>query len=768
MSQRRFYILLFFLFLFSGKLSAQQKLPLKTALAQIEKQHQVKFNYTEETIAPYEVQMPQSSLTLLQQLEQLQKETPLGFEIIDNRYIIVTAADENADPGNTGAMSFSLNEVTIDNYLTSGIAKTKNGGYTIKPAKFGILPGLTEPDVLQTMQQIPGIYSAEENISSLNVRGGTHDQNLFLWNGVRMFQTGHFFGLISAFNPALPNKITISKNGSSAFYGESVSSVVDIATTTDKIEPSAYGVGLNMISADFFAKMKLAEKTSLQLSGRRSYTDAIRSPTYKKYYNRIFQNTIVKNVDNSQVINYNTNEDFYFYDFTLQLRQKIGDKHELLLDGIAISNRLSISQNAITNDFYNSKSSLLEQRSYGANLSWKTTWNEKNSTKINAYASWYDLESTNQSLWKSQLLRQQNTVLDSGLRLENSHQLSPYFRLSNGYQYNEIGVANFDQINNPQFSRNIKNVLRSHALVLETQYRSHNNKALLNTGIRSNYFEKFGKLLIEPRLQFNYALTRSVALELLGEMKSQTTSQLIDLQQDFLGIEKRRWTLADNEEIPIQRSRQLAAGFTFKNKRWLFTLDNFYKKVSGISSPGQAFRNQLETVKINGDYEVLGSETLLQRNFSRFYAWLSYSFNRNRYDFGPYDPSRFPNNFEIAHSVSGAVTYDWKKLKVAVGGKWNSGRPTTTPIALFNQQISYNDPNNEKLADFLQFNLSASYEWLLGQKTRLQLNASVLNVFDRRNTVNRYYRVNGLSNTIESVNTYALERTPNLSLRLFY
>jgi hypothetical protein len=714
------------------------------------------------------VQIPETSLTLLQKLQQLQNETPLGFEIIDNRYIVVTVAEDSSSPTQSNAMSFSLHEVTIDNYLTSGISKAKSGGYIIKPAKFGILPGLTEPDVLQTMQQIPGIYSAEENISNLNVRGGTHDQNLFLWNGVRMFQTGHFFGLISAFNPVLPNKITIAKNGTSAFYGESVSSFVDITTTTDKIEPSAYGLGLNMIGADFYAKMKLAEKTSLLISGRRSHTDAVNSPTYQKYYNRIFQNTIVLNVENSEVINYQTEEDFYFYDFTLQFRQKIGTRHELLLDGIGISNRLGINQSAFTSGIYNAKSSLLEQRSYGGNLSWKTTWNPKNSTQINAYASWYDLESTNQSLFKSQLLNQQNTVFDTGLRVENHHELSQYFTFNNGYQYNEIGIANFDEINNPEFERNIKNVLRSHVLVLETQYRSPSGKAILKTGVRSNYFEKFNKLLIEPRLQFNYAITKSLALELLGEMKNQTASQVIDLQQDFLGIEKRRWILADNQDVPIQRSQQLAVGLTFKDKEWLFTLDNFYKKVTGISTPGQAFRNQLEAVKLNGNYEVLGSEVLLQRNFSRFYAWIAYSFNHNEYDFSQYDPSRFPNNFEIEHSVSGAVTYDWKKLRIAFGGKWNSGRPTTTPLAFSNQQITYNDPNNEFLGDFLQFNLSASHEWLLGKKTRLQASASILNIFNKSNTVNRYYRVNGLSNSIESVNTYALERTPNLSVRLLY
>ena len=92
-------------------------------------------------------------------------------------------------------------EVIISNYLTSGILKDNTGATIIKPKSFGILPGLIEPDVLQTIQALPGILSVDETISNINVRGGTNDQNLLLWDGIKMYQSGHFFGLISAFNP---------------------------------------------------------------------------------------------------------------------------------------------------------------------------------------------------------------------------------------------------------------------------------------------------------------------------------------------------------------------------------------------------------------------------------------------------------------------------------------------------------------------------------------------------------------------------------------
>jgi hypothetical protein len=203
-----------------------------------------------------------------------------------------------------GCITVSLNQeiselsnINTTHFLTSGISKELNGSFIIKPKKLGILPGLIESDVLQTMQKIPGIYSADESIASINVRGGTHDQNLFLWNGIRMYQTGHFFGLISVFNPNIAHTISIYKNGSSAFYGESVSSVVDISSNTEKLEKNSYSAGLNMINADVFAKFKINKNGFVEIAARRSINDLVKTPAYNQYFNKAFQNTTITNFE---------------------------------------------------------------------------------------------------------------------------------------------------------------------------------------------------------------------------------------------------------------------------------------------------------------------------------------------------------------------------------------------------------------------------------------------------------------------------------------
>ena len=661
-----------------------------------------------------------------------------------------------------------LEEVVTQRYLTTGIYKKNDGTLEIKPRKFGILPGLIEPDVLQTLQQVPGINSIDETVSNINVRGGTHDQNLFLWNGIRMFQTGHFFGLISAFNPSLAQTITVTKNGSSAFYDESVSSVIDISSHSKSIEKTNSSLSSNLISVEFYTKIKTSDKANFTISGRRSLTDFFSSPTYRDYRSKVFQNTIVTNLNNNQTIDVKTKEKFYFYDFTAQYQQKIGIKNELSVDAIVIKNSLFLNQS--TTDA--SKKSDLGQENLGGTINWKTNWNLNNSSQLYFYSSKYSLVSENESIQTNQILKQENKVLDLGFQLKNSHQISKTVTFNNGYQFDEIGVINFDEINSPFFSRKSIKVLRTHSLIGESIFETENKKTFVKIGLRGSFFDPLEIFLIEPRIEFNQALSETIRLEIQGEQKSQTLSQVIDLQQDFLGIEKRRWTLANDTTNPIQKSNQFSVGFTFKKNNWLITLDNFCKKVSGITTSSQAFQNQFEFVKTAGDYQVLGSEFLVQKNFGKFYSWLSYSYNDNKYNFKSLEPNEFINNFELKHSISWAGIYEWKTIKFALGCKWHTGKPITTPIsttvAVTNPAIVYHSPNNDKLDDFFQLNFSASKNWKVNDKISLETNASVLNILNKKNSVNRFYRINSNNNTVESVNTYALELTPNVNVKLSF
>ncbi len=669
-----------------------------------------------------------------------------------------------------------LQEVIAERYLTSGISKKKDGSFSIRPDKFGILPGLIEPDVLQAMQQLPGINSIDETVSNINVRGGTHDQNLFMWNGIRLFQTGHFFGLISAINPNLAHEIKISKNGTSAFYGESVSSAVDISSRPSDIGQGTTSIGSNMINLDFYTKIKASENANFEVSARRAFTDVIDLPTYSKYSKRIFQNTIVTELNNSTDVNYKSDKEFYFYDFTGQYHQKIGDKNDVYVDVIGIKNSLDFTQGTVTETRVVTEISNLRQLTLGATAAWRRRWSEDHSSELGFYGSYYNVDGKNASIEFNQVKTQENNILDAGFRLSDSYRLNPLFNLKSGYQFNEIGVRNNDKVNEPEYSRSVKEVIRTHALIDELEYDSEDRKLYSRLGIRGNYIEQFGMVYAEPRLQVSFTPNVLWQIELLAEQKSQTASQVVELQGDFLGIEKRRWILANDRDIPVQRSNQASVGVTFKDKGWLISLENFYKKVKGITTYGQAFQDQLELIQAKGSYTVVGTEFLVQKQFKGFYAWLSYTWNDNDYSFdSSITPDKFPSSFEIKHTVNSAVIYEWHKFKIALGSKWYAGKPVTPPLSNTVANVDedtpgiiYDSPNSGNIGNFFQVNFSASYVYNISEKTRLQLGISVLNIFNRRNIINRYYRLNENNDAIQVVNTFSTERTPNALIKLTF
>ena len=148
--------------------------------------------------------------------------------------------------------------------MTKGIQKIASGGLEINYKEFGLLPGLVEPDVLQSLQAIPGITSRKESVSYLNVRGGTHDQNLFLWDGIKMYNTSHFFGMISAFNPYMTKKVTLVKNGTSSKYGDGVSSLINMKTGKAVINRLKAEAGVNLINVDALVEAPLSKKSSIE------------------------------------------------------------------------------------------------------------------------------------------------------------------------------------------------------------------------------------------------------------------------------------------------------------------------------------------------------------------------------------------------------------------------------------------------------------------------------------------------------------------------
>lgn len=783
MNRKGLFCLLSILFFLNGlngfSQTNQKTQPLVAVLKILSQRYDISFSYADETVSNLEAILPEDTLTLEDALYDLELETGLKFNILNERFVTITKRKK----GDKTIIREQLEEVVINNYLTSGITKLNDGSLTVKPEQFGILPGLIEPDILQTIQALPGVFSVEESVSNINVRGGTHDQNLILWDGIKMYQSGHFFGLISAFNPYTTKKVNVSKNGTRARFGDGISSVIDMQLSNEIDNEFSAGAGFNLINAHAYAKIPLSSKTELQLSTRRSITDLLVTPTYDQYFKRVFQDSdLSNNAANDNIIS--QNENFSFYDITAKFLYDITKKDRLRLHFMNINNSLNYEESSTINDRNEALNSSLSQQNFAYGLTYTRDWNSDLSTTAQLYITNYDLDATNFDIINNQRLIQENEVFDGSGRLDINYTLNTNFKFNLGYQFIEVGISNLEDVNNPNFRSFIKDVIRTNSVYAESAYLSNNAKTRLNIGARATHLDQFNDILIEPRLNFSQRFLNNFRLEILGELKSQTATQIIDLQNDFLGIEKRRWILSNKRTdievqngkslypVPIVKSKQASAGIHYNQNKFLVSAEAFIKQVDGITTRSQGFQNQYQFEYAIGSYDIKGVDVIINKQFSNIVStWLGYSYSINDYTFTDLnDWQPFPNNADVRHALSFASTYTYGDFKLALGFNWHTGRPFTLPTETIsdNNTIVYNAPNAANLTDYMRADLSATYNFDLSQNgIRAKIGASLWNVLNRENILNTYYTLDD-DNNINKVENQSLGITPNISFRVVF
>mgnify|MGYP000392112327 CR=1 FL=1 len=756
-------LLFFFSFLTVTAQTNKETIPLVDFLKQIETKHNVSFSYADANIKGKTIITPSNNLSLQDVLKYISNNTNLAFEAINNR-ILVFKKEET--PEQKSFNTQYLEEVVISNYLTKGISLNNDGSTNIEPESFGILPGLIEPDVLQTIQSLPGIVSVDERVSNVNIRGGTHDQNLMLWDGIKMYQSGHFFGLISAFNPYLTETVNVSKNGTSAMYGDGISSVIDMRSSNIISKKASGGGGFNFINGDVYAKVPLSEKMEVQLSARRSLTDVIATPTYDQYFKRVFQDTDLTNQNRSSVTK---DEQFYFYDTTVKFLYDISKKDKIRANFLNVFNNLNYNEQSSVNDVDEELNSNLTQSNLAGSVDYTRDWNSNFSTSIQAYVSKYNLDATNFDLINDQRLIQENQVYDNGVKTQLNYQFNDNINLKSGYQFSEVGVSNLEDVNNPVFRSYIKEVMRTHSLFSELDFASNTKGTLLKFGVRGNYFEKFSKTRFEPRFSFNQRFLNNFRFEVLGEAKSQTTSQIIDLQNDFLGIEKRRWVLSNDTSIPIIKSKQLSTGIRYNKNGLLISAEGFIKKVNGITTRSQGFQNQYQFVTTIGNYQIRGLDFLINKQYDDTSVWLSYSYSKNDYTFKDLNlGNSFPNNVDVTHTLTFAGTYTINKFKFALGFNWRTGKPYTQPNPenpIRNNTINYASPNSSNISDYLRTDFSTTYTFKVAENANAIAGFSLWNLLDKENIINTYYVIDS-EDSISKIENSSLGITPNFSFRI--
>ncbi len=222
---------------------------------------------------------------------------------------------------------------------------------------------LGEPDILKTIQLLPGIQAGTEGLSGMYVRGGGSDENLILLDGVPIYCQGHLLGLFSPFQSEAIHEAIIHKGSFPARLGGRASSVLEINTTNSGKTNASGSYGLGIISDKFHIEGPIAGgKATYSVSGRGMHTLLM---------DGLFR--ILKIPGN-----------FWFHDLHTKVSVQVNNRNLLNISGFTSKDKLYYKEDEDKTDF-NWGTTMAE-------LDWKRRWSGDLSSDIIFAWSGYSMD----------------------------------------------------------------------------------------------------------------------------------------------------------------------------------------------------------------------------------------------------------------------------------------------------------------------------------------------------------------------------------------
>ena len=138
------------------------------------------------------------------------------------------------------------------------------------------IPSVGEPDVIRTVQLLPGVVARNDFNTGLTVRGGEADQNLILIDGFPIYNPFHLGGLFSTFMDATVGGIELISGAFPPQYGGRLSSVLDVRSLDDTRPGTHVSADLSALAATGRIGGAFARgRGTWSLAARRTYADAV-------------------------------------------------------------------------------------------------------------------------------------------------------------------------------------------------------------------------------------------------------------------------------------------------------------------------------------------------------------------------------------------------------------------------------------------------------------------------------------------------------------
>lgn len=688
----------------------------------------------------------------------------------------------------------------IVEYLTQGISTSGDvNSISIRPKELGTVPGTTEPDVFQLIQNIPGINSASATVNEIQIRGGTSDQNQLLWDGIPLYHPGHFSGMISSINPNIVHKVNLHRGVYDPYFGGKASGLIDLHSIDFIPKNSIGSASINMLQADVYAVAPIGSKFAVMVAGRHSYVGLWQSPTYKRYAERVYQETEILNTGsygeepefNGAPVDFlEVQNDFRYYDLNAKLIYKPDSNNRIIVSSLFTNNSLYYS----TQDALNSKSvsfgSISSNRGLG--IHWERKWNKRWTSDLQANFAHYGYEFTNETLVEEELgnsigrTEKSNDVKHRDFKWKNKFSINDFQTLNFGYQLTNNDVYFGLSTSSAEDTVEQIGLNEGFSNVLHVNYTYDKNRFLAKVGLRATHYESTSKIYPEPRIYGQYSATKNLKVKGSFGLQYQFVSQVDQFNDSQLGLSNRVWLMA-NEDIPIISSNITDFGIVWQKNGWYLEAQAYYKQLFDIVSFSD--NPSLSSGLVRGDATAKGVDVLIKKRWKNYRSWISYSLGEVLYQFDALHPDPFFAPFNQTHTFKWVNTLTWRQLEFSSAFKISSGKrftpmkgvvlvgdPNDPSIELDDlYEITYGKPNSKKLPVYHQLDLTLFYSFLKSPDKcwKMKLGISCFNAYNYKNVLSRSYvlDVNDSDPNNPVLENFAIDRyylsiTPNALIRI--
>lgn len=693
-------------------------------------------------------------------------DVPGGKHVFKIESLGMTDRNINVAVYDNGKMDFelkgrvtTLKNVVISREKLNNLRSAQMGAQRIDFKTIKQVPVvLGEADVLKVITTLPGVKTVGEASTGLNVRGGSSDQNLLLFNDATIYNPAHFFGMFSAFNPDVVKDVVLYKSSIPARYGGRLASVVDISSKEGNKKQLSGSAGIGLLTGRVMLEGPIVkDRTSFIAAARTTYAKWLIDRLPQEY----------------------RNSNASFYDLNLLLSHKINKNNDFYLTAYASSDKFNL--NSDTSYGY---------KNMNFSAKWKHVFNNKLNVVLTAGSDDYKYEinslrnpvnayklkfSIQQLYFKTHFTR----YITSGHTIDFGINGIAY-KLQPGTYEPGAGesLVTYDKIQQEQ-------AIESAAYINDSW--SITNALSVEAGIRVSMFNVMGPRDINsyaaglPRSdenvtaktaynkgkmiksyggpEYRFSIRQSVGSNSSLKFSFNTQRQYIHMLTNTAAMAPTdTWKLSD-PNIKPQEGTQYSIGYytNVKSNTIEISLESYYKEINNYldykSGANLTMNHTIETDVINTRGKAYGAELLLKKTTGKLNGWVSYTWSRILLKQDDAiagelinEGKAYPANYDKPHDFTVIGNYRVNhRFSVSLNSTFSTGRPITVPVGRFYYAGSfrtlYGPRNAHRIPNYFRTDFSMNLEGnhKLKQKTHNSWTFGVYNITARKNPFSVYY-----------------------------